>query len=151
MQMTAAQVPAAAAFHDHAFWEVVKMIKTRKQGSTTYPILLLMIDSADHITGKTGLTLIITLSKNGGAFAAAAGSISELNNGWYLLAGNATDRDTLGELGIHASAIGADPTDDKYAIVDFDGFVFLPPVDIKKINSTVIQGTGALGNLWRPQ
>jgi hypothetical protein len=106
------------------------MIKSRKQNSTTYPINFLMVDSTDGKTGKTGLTPTVTLSKNGGAFAAAAGAVTEIGNGWYSLAGNATDRNTLGELCLHASATGADPADSQYSIVDFDPIVFKPPVTL---------------------
>ena len=106
------------------------MIKARKQNSTLYPINYLMTDSQDGKTAKTGLTPTVTLSKNGGAFAAAAGAVSEIGNGWYSLAGNATDRNTLGELCIHAAASGADPADIQYSIVNFDPFIFKPPVSL---------------------
>ena len=100
------------------------MIKSRKQSTTDYPITFLMVDSADHVTGKTGLTPTVTISKNGGAFGAASGAVSEIANGWYKLAGHAGDRDTLGELLIHASASGADPADLQYCIVEYDPFGF---------------------------
>ncbi len=97
-------------------------MKLRKQGSTTYPITFLMVDSADHLTGKTGLTPTVTISKNGGAFAAPVGEVTEIGNGWYALAGHATDRDTLGDLLIHAGSAGADPVDDRYLVVPWDPF-----------------------------
>ena len=97
-------------------------MKARKQSSTSYPILFLMVDSTDHVTGKTGLTPTVTISKNGGAFASPAGAVTELSSGWYAIAGNATDRNTVGELLIHATATGADPLDDRYLIVPFDPF-----------------------------
>ena len=94
----------------------------RQQSTTNYPFLFLMTDSADHVTGKTGLTPTVTLSKNGAGFGAASGAVTELASGWYALAGNATDRATLGELLLHASATGADPVDAKIFIVNFDPF-----------------------------
>lgn len=94
----------------------------RAQASTTYPITFFMADATDHITGKTGLTPTVTLSKNGAAFGAAAGAVSEIGNGWYALAGNATDRGTLGELAVHAEAAGADAFDGRYVIVPWDTF-----------------------------
>lgn len=99
------------------------MIKVREQASTLYPINFLMVDNTDHVTGLTGLTPVVTLSKNGGAFAGAAGAVSEISNGWYSLAGNAVDRNTLGELLVHAAVAGADPFDIQYAIVSYDPFV----------------------------
>jgi hypothetical protein len=97
-------------------------MRARKQSTTAQPIPFLMVDSADHTTGKTGLTVTVTLSKNGAAFGAALGAVSEIGNGWYALAGNVTDRGTLGALLLHASAANADPTDLDYAIVAFDPF-----------------------------
>jgi hypothetical protein len=106
------------------------MIKSRKQNSTTYPQAFFMADSSDHVTGKVGLSPTVTLSKNSGSFAAASGAVSEIGNGWYSLAGNATDRNTLGEQLLHAEAGGADDFDGQYSIVDFEPFVFKPPVTL---------------------
>ena len=94
----------------------------RQQNSTAHSVLFFMADSSDHVSGKTGLTPVVTLSKNGGAFAAAAGTVSEVGQGWYALAGNATDRNTLGELIIHGEASGADPSDRRLTIVPWDPF-----------------------------
>lgn len=91
-----------------------------KQGNTTRHIPFLMIDSTDHITGKTGLTVTVTLSKNCGAFGAVSGVVTEIGNGWYKLAANATDAATLGALVLHATATGADPVDDRHEVVLFD-------------------------------
>lgn len=97
-------------------------MKARKQSTTSYPILFLMVDSTDHVTGKAGLTPTVTISKNGGAFASPSGAVTELSSGWYALAGNATDRNTVGELLIHATGTGADPLDDRYLVVGYDPF-----------------------------
>lgn len=86
-------------------------MRRRAQNSTSHPILFFMADTSDHITGLTGLTPAVTLSKNGGSFAAAEGAVSEVGNGWYALSGDADDRDTLGTLILHAEATGADPFD----------------------------------------
>ena len=94
----------------------------RKQSSTTYPIQFLLVDANDHITPKTGLSPSVTLSKNGGAFAAASGAVSEIANGIYSLAANAADRNTLGELMLHAEVAGADNVDMKILIVKHDPF-----------------------------
>ena len=81
------------------------------QSSTQSALLFLMIDSSDHVTGKTGLSPTVTLSKNGAAFGAPTGAVTEISSGWYKVAGNATDTNTLGPLALHATATGADPTD----------------------------------------
>lgn len=107
----------------------------RKLSSTGYPIVFFMADAADHVTGKTGLTPSVTISKNGGAFGAASGAVSELSNGWYALAGNATDRGTLGALALHASASGADPADVLVEIVSHDPFEVAEPGDAMTLTS----------------
>jgi len=82
-----------------------------KQSTTQQKLLFLMVDSTDHITGKTGLSPTVTISKAGAAFASPAGAVTELANGWYQVAANATDTGTLGPILLHATATGADPTD----------------------------------------
>lgn len=82
-----------------------------KQSTTEAPLLFLLIASSDHITGKTGASPSVSISKAGGAFSSPAGAVTEIGNGWYQVAGNATDTSTLGPLTLHATATGADPTD----------------------------------------
>ncbi len=72
---------------------------------------ILMVDSADHVTGKTGLTLTITVSKDGAAFATITPTVTELSSGWYNLALTTTHTNTLGALALHITSTGADPTD----------------------------------------
>jgi hypothetical protein len=93
-----------------------------QQSSTTLPLTFLMIDSTDHVSGKTGLgsSITVTLSKNGASFAAPVGAISEIGNGRYKVAPNATDNSTLGVLSLHAVATGADPTDEDFLVVAYD-------------------------------
>lgn len=54
-----------------------------KQSTANFALVFFMADSSDHVTGKTGLTPTVTISKNGGAFAAPAGAVSEIANGFY--------------------------------------------------------------------
>ena len=89
------------------------------QATTTQPIEFFMSDSADHVTGKTGLSPTVTISKNGGAFASPAGAVTEIGNGWYKIAGNATDNGTLGPLLLYATAAGADPATDLFPVVAY--------------------------------
>jgi hypothetical protein len=88
-----------------------------QQNSAAYPLVFLLVLSSDHITGATGLTPTVTLSKNGGAFASPAGAVSAIGNGWYQVAGNATDTGTLGPIILHASVATADPTDVVFPVV----------------------------------
>lgn len=91
-----------------------------KQSDTSRAIVFLMVDSSDHVTGKTGLSPTVTISKNGGSFASPSGTVSEIGNGWYKLAPASGDVDTLGPLILHATASGADPADVEYRVVAFD-------------------------------
>lgn len=79
--------------------------------STAFNLPVLMVDSADHTTGKTGLTLTITASKDCAAFASISPTVTELSNGWYKLALTTSHTDTVGALAIHVTATGADPSD----------------------------------------
>jgi len=97
-----------------------------KQSSTAQPLVFLMVDSTDHVTGKTGLSPTVTISKAGGSFASPSGSVSEVANGFYKVAGNATDTNTLGPLALHATATGADPTDVVYWVTAIDPQVTPP-------------------------
>lgn len=89
-------------------------------GNTTEVLPFLMVDSSDHVAGKTGLTPTVTISKNGGAFAAPAGAVAEIGEGLYKLLPAAADADTEGPLILHAEAVGADPTDAAFVVVDVE-------------------------------
>lgn len=109
----------------------------RKQSSTSYPIPLFMVDETDLKTPETGLSPTVNISKNGGAFAAASGAVSEIGGGWYSLAGNATDRNTLGELIIEATATGAAPFRAVYSVVPYDPFEVVD-ANVTKWNGTAV-------------
>jgi len=51
----------------------------------------LMVDSANHITPATSLTITATRSIDGGSFAACANSVTELSDGIYVIDLDATD------------------------------------------------------------
>jgi hypothetical protein len=46
-----------------------------------------MFLTSDHVTAATGKTVTGTISKDGGAFNAVAGSFTEIGNGAYKLSG----------------------------------------------------------------
>lgn len=89
---------------------------------TTYPIPVLLVLASDHITGATGKTLTVYVSKNGGAFGAYAGTVTERAYGWYTLNIGAGDVDTLGALVLHIEAAGCDPVDVQYTVINFNPF-----------------------------
>ncbi len=84
---------------------------------TTPTLLFLLVASTDHFTPLTGLgsAPVVTLSKNGGAFAAATNTVSEVGNGWYKIILTAAETYSAGvtgwDLALHATGTGADPTD----------------------------------------
>lgn len=85
--------------------------------STAVNVTVVMIDSTDHVTGKTLLTLTVRESKAGGAFATITPTVTELENGLYKLAFTTTHTDTLGELRLRVTAAGADESDPVWQVV----------------------------------
>jgi hypothetical protein len=79
--------------------------------STARNRAIFMVDETDHVSGLAGLTLTITASKDGGAFASIAPTVTDRGNGWYALALTTTHTNTLGDLALHITSTGADPTD----------------------------------------
>ena len=63
--------------------------------------MVFMTDSTDHVSGKTGLTLTITASNAGSAFASITPTVTERGNGWYSLALTESHLDTIGDLALH--------------------------------------------------
>ena len=53
--------------------------------------------------GTTSASLTVTISKNGGAFAALGGTVAEVANGWYAISLNTTDTNTVGDLAYHVT------------------------------------------------
>lgn len=90
------------------------------QSTTTWALLFMMVQSSDHVTPLTAASPTVTLSKNGASFGAASGAVTEIANGWYKVAGNATDTNTLGPLVLHATAASGDPTDFIFEIVSYN-------------------------------
>ncbi len=91
--------------------------------STAKNVTILMIDSSDHITGKTGLTLTTYLSKDCNTPATITPTVTELDamnmKGVYKLALTAAHTDTLGEFKLMVSATGADPVDYKWQVCSY--------------------------------
>lgn len=89
------------------------MAKLVQQSTANDPLFFFLVLSSDHISPATGLagTVAVTISKNGAAFATPAGAITEIANGWYQVAGNATDTNTLGDILLHAAVATADNCD----------------------------------------
>jgi hypothetical protein len=92
----------------------------------TRPILFFLTSASDHISGMTGVTPSVTVSKNGAAFATPAGAVAEVGDGWYRLTPAGADVTTNGIFLLHATATGADPVDVKCQVVVFDPYDAAP-------------------------
>ncbi len=85
--------------------------------STTPTVVFLLVLSTDDRTAATGLTPTVTISKAGGAFAAASNSPAEISGGFYKIALTAGETGTVGALAILATATGADAWRDIHQVV----------------------------------
>ncbi len=88
----ATDVVSAAALATDAVNEIARAIGIQKNTAKN-DIEILMIDSTDDISGKTGLTPVMTVSIDGGAFVAknAGTTITEVAFGIYQIDANAAD------------------------------------------------------------
>lgn len=79
-----------------------------------------MTSSTDHISGVDGLAVSMSLSKNGGTFSLIASpDIIGVGYGWYSINLDSSNTDTLGDLVIHLTATGADPSDILMSVVEY--------------------------------
>ena len=62
-----------------------------KKNTALNNFMFLMVDSTDHVTGKTGLTVTAERSIDGAAFAACANAVTEVSAGIYKINLAATD------------------------------------------------------------
>ncbi len=113
-------------------------MSTRFLGSTTVALGFFLRLTSDHITGATGKTATVTIRKEGGSFASPAGAVTEVGNGWYEVAADAADLDTLGTLKLHATASACDPADVEFEVIAIDPF----SADISLNSVTVHNQTG---------
>ena len=102
-------------------------------------VMVLLVQSADHVTGATGLTLTITASKAGAAFAGIAPVVTERGSGWYSVALTASHTDTLGDLALHITAAGADPLDVLFDVQESG----LASADFVVRSGTAVAGAGS--------
>jgi hypothetical protein len=105
--------------------------------SDTRPIPFMMVQSTDHLTPLAGAAPTVTISKNGAGFAAPAGIVAEIGNGWYKLTPTSADTGTNGMLLLHATATGGDPTDESAQVVAFS------PYDAVRLGLSALPGASA--------
>lgn len=78
--------------------------------NSSYTRAFLMVYSADHLTGATGITVTVNLSKSGGAFAPAAGSVAAVGAGIYTVSLTGVDTATQGDLAYWCTGTNVDAT-----------------------------------------
>jgi hypothetical protein len=104
--------------------------------------------SSDHVSKATGVTIAITISKNGGAFANPSGgatNATEIANGWYYVDLTTTDTNTLGPLIVRGTSATIDDAEpDPYDVVDANsgGLGALPTVATGNAGAVITSGTG---------
>ena len=75
--------------------------------STANAIPFVMVDATNTELAGLGATLTVAVSKNGGAFAPAAGVQTELTGGWYLYTTTVAECNTAGLLALRITGAGA--------------------------------------------
>jgi hypothetical protein len=88
-------------------WQLAARQKQRNEDmrklaqSTSVVVVFKAILASDHLTAATGKTIVMQLSKNGGAFGnfnVGALNATEIANGFYKVTLDATDTNTLGDI-----------------------------------------------------
>jgi hypothetical protein len=94
---------------------------TASTGATGYSIYRSTTTGTEQLLATVGAVTSYADTTN----TTPAGSLPTMNTtsgGSYVLAGNATDRNTLGAFRLRATGAGADPVDEDYTIVAYDPF-----------------------------
>lgn len=94
-----------------------------RQSTAATIVLGPFVDSGDGVTPETGLTISqadVRLSKNGGAFAQKNDSTAavHMENGYYSVALNTTDTNTVGRLRVAVNESGALPVWADFQVVE---------------------------------
>ena len=65
-----------------------------------------MIDGSGGEVSGLGAGVTMQVSKNGGAFSPAGGTVTEIGNGWYSYLSTAGEADTVGPIALTATGAG---------------------------------------------
>ena len=115
--MTAVAVKGSSGFPGQLFKQ-----SAAAGAKTTY--LFHLAKSADG-TDDTGVMPVVTISKAGGAFAGAAGVVSEISAGWYKCVFTNVDLSTLGALAINVAVATADTINEVVQVVAQDPYLVI--------------------------
>jgi hypothetical protein len=92
--------------------------------SATYTRVFDLVLASDHVSPKTGAAPTVNLSKNGAAFAAAAGAVSEISNGFYKVALTAADTGVAGDLAFRCVSTAGAATDERHFVDEVRASIF---------------------------
>lgn len=87
------------------------------QQSAERVITFLLVTTDDYVTAATSKSPTVTISKNGGAFAAITNSVTEIGSGWYKFTLTTTETNTEGDLIVNATATGCAPWREKHQVI----------------------------------
>ncbi len=94
---------------------------------------------------QTGQTLTVNLSKSGGAFAGAAGAITEIANGWYKIVLTSVDTNTAGDLAYHITG-GANTLDfQDYVAAQLFTDLSITAAGLANVSSSIKQNAALAG------
>ena len=82
--------------------------------NVAFPIYLLYMRDSTTKAGATGKTVTVSISKDGGAFATATNAVSEIGNGWYVIASGFTQAEmNANMIAVKGTAPGCDDWADR--------------------------------------
>lgn len=112
--------------------------------NTGYTRMILITSTADHITGLTGQTPVITLYKGTTSSSSSTGTIAEATSGWYKWNLTSNDSVTLGDLAVSVTSTAGDPTGfvDQIVAVNYSDAVRFGMSALPNVAS------GTTGGLW---
>lgn len=116
--------------------------------STSFLCVFKAYLASDHVTEATGKTIVITISKNGGAFGnpnAGATNATEISSGWYKVTLDTTDTGTEGPLAVRGAVATVDDVGVLLQVVKATngGLTALPDALPGATNGLFIAGTNA--------
>lgn len=118
--------------------------------NSSYTRAFLLVSTSDHITGLTGQTPVITLYKGASTSSSSStgAGVKEMTNGWYNIALSSNDTSVLGDLVIHATSTGGDPTDwvDQVVAFNLNDSVRLGLTALPNANAAAAGGLMILGS-----
>ena len=123
-------------------------VKQNESTAARRRVPILMVDETDGSTPETGLTLYGLVAKNGGTFAASAGTFAETGYGQYYYQFDTGEIDTLGFAGIHVTATGARNYDAIVHVTAYDAYSgsFISPSDVWSYDISGVTGAGLAGS-----